>query len=210
VACIAALFDRIGGVTAATSAVSGRAGRALDPSVAAAFCTEAGAMLGELSGADVLPAAVGAEPGPAMMVSGADLDDVCRAFGDAVALKSPWLHGHSTAVGELAGAAATTAGLGPAQAATLRRAGYLHDIGRAAVPNLIWAKPAALTSSEAERVRLHAYYGERIIGRCPPLAPVAALAGLHPERPDGAGYHPHSQAPPPSPAARDLAAAHAS
>ena len=54
VACLAALFDRIGGVNAATSAVSRRAGRALDPSVAAAFRTRAAAMLGELSGADVL------------------------------------------------------------------------------------------------------------------------------------------------------------
>jgi hypothetical protein len=84
VACLAGLFDRIGGVPAATSAVSRRAGRALDPSVAAAFCTGAAAMLGELSGADALPAAVGAEPRPVVMVSGTDLDDVCRAFGDAV------------------------------------------------------------------------------------------------------------------------------
>jgi HD-GYP domain-containing protein (c-di-GMP phosphodiesterase class II) len=90
--------------------------------------------------------------------------------------------------------AATAAGLGPAQAAALRRAGYLHDIGRAAVPNQVWAKSAALTSIEAERVRLHAYYGERTIGRCPPLAPVAALAGLHHERLDGSGYHRQSRA----------------
>jgi HD-GYP domain-containing protein (c-di-GMP phosphodiesterase class II)/DNA-binding CsgD family transcriptional regulator len=209
VACMAALFDRVGGVTAAASAVSRRAGRALDPSVAAAFCAGAGAMLGELSGTDVLPAAVAAEPGPVVMVSGAELDGVCRAFGDAVDLKSPWLHGHSAAVGELAGAAAAAAGLGSAQAAALRRAGYLHDIGRAAVPNQVWAKPAALTSSETERVRLHAYYGERIIGRCPPLAPVAALAGLHHERLDGSGYHRQSRAPELPPAARILAAADA-
>jgi HD-GYP domain-containing protein (c-di-GMP phosphodiesterase class II) len=209
VACMAALFDRIGGAAAATSAVSRRAGRALDPSVAAAFCAGAAAMLGELSDADVLRAAVGAEPGPVVMVSDAELDDVCRAFGDAVDLKSPWLHGHSAGVGDLAGAAATAAGLGPAQAAVLRRAGYLHDIGRAAVPNRIWAKPAALTSAEAERVRLHAYYGERIIGRSPPLAGVAALAGLHHERLDGSGYHRQSGAPGLSAAARILAAADA-
>jgi hypothetical protein len=47
VACMAALFDRIGGVTAAASAVSRRAGRALDPSVAAAFCAAAEVILGK-------------------------------------------------------------------------------------------------------------------------------------------------------------------
>jgi HD-GYP domain-containing protein (c-di-GMP phosphodiesterase class II) len=46
-----------------------------------------------------------------------------------------------------------------------------------------------LGSGEWERVRLHAYYSERILASSDVLAPVAALAGTHHERLNGAGYH---------------------
>jgi DNA-binding CsgD family transcriptional regulator len=71
----------------------------------------------------------------------------------------------------------------------LRRAGLLHDLGRASVPNGIWDKPGALTDGEWERVRLHPYYSERILGRVQALKHLATLAGMHHERMDGSGYH---------------------
>ena len=40
-----------------------------------------------------------------------------------------------------------------------------------------------------ERVRLHPYYTERVLGRSQALAPLALLAGSHHERLDGSGYH---------------------
>jgi ATP/maltotriose-dependent transcriptional regulator MalT len=58
-----------------------------------------------------------------------------------------------------------------------------------------------------ERVRLHPYLSERVLGRCTGLLPVATLAGAHHERLDGSGYHRGSStAQLPSPA-RLLAAA---
>src|SRR5438105_6312916 len=39
-------------------------------------------------------------------ISSADLDSVCRAFGEVVDLTSPLHHGHATGVAELAAAAA--------------------------------------------------------------------------------------------------------
>ena len=83
---------------------------------------------------------------------------------------------------ELAAAAA-------ADSADVFRAGLLHDLGRVGVPNGIWDKPGPLTDGERERVRLHPYYTERIVGRVGALAPLAALAGMHHERIDGSGYH---------------------
>jgi HD-GYP domain-containing protein (c-di-GMP phosphodiesterase class II) len=46
-----------------------------------------------------------------------------------------------------------------------------------------------LTEREWERVRLHTYYVERIFARTPALSGLGALASLHHERMDGAGYH---------------------
>jgi len=189
VAVCAALFDRLGGPDLAVQTIRRRAGTSLDADVAAAFCDRAQAMLAELQAQDVVRAALAAEPGPARAVGEDAIDGVCRAFGDAVDLKSPYHHGHAAGVASLAGAAAERLRLPAGEAAAVARAGHLHDLGRAAVPNGIWERPGPLTSAEWERVRLHAYQSERIMGACGPLAPLAPLAGMHHERLDGSGYH---------------------
>jgi HD-GYP domain-containing protein (c-di-GMP phosphodiesterase class II) len=166
-------------------------------------------MLSELSSADAVVAAVEAEPDPPVRVSERGLDAVCRAFGDAVDLKSPFHHGHSSGVAELAAGAAQRLELEADEVSALRRAGFLHDLGRAAIPNGIWEKPGPLTSSEWERVRLHAYHGERVLSRCGPLEPLAPLVGMHHERLDGSGYHRQAKAAGIPLAARVLAAADA-
>jgi DNA-binding CsgD family transcriptional regulator len=58
-------------------------------------------------------------------------------------------------------------------------------------------------------VRLHPYWTERILGRCPGLAPLVPIAASHHERLDGSGYHRGVAAPALSPAARLLGAADA-
>lgn len=90
--------------------------------------------------------------------------------------------------------AAGAAGLGAAEAAQLRRAVLVHDIGRVAVPARVWAKPGPLTRGEREQVRLHAYHSERVLDIAPGLRPLARLAGSHGERCDGSGYHRGSRA----------------
>ena len=209
VAGTAALFHGLGGEAAALEAIRRRAGTVLDPELAALVRRQARQVLAVLDVADPLAAAVAAEPAPAVLVSEAGLDRVCRAFGEAVDLKTPLHHGHATGVAELAAAAGERAGLGAASAAALRRAGLVHDIGRAAVPNGIWERPGPLSWAEQERVRLHAYHSERVLARSGPLAAIAALAGMHHERLDGSGYHRQATAAATPPAARVLAAADA-
>src|SRR5207302_1561595 len=104
VAADAALFDRVAGGDGAVAAVQERAGTTLDPALAAEFCRRAGSLLEELRDADALEAALEVEPRPPLTVSGRRLDDVCRAFGDVVDLKTPLHHGHSAGVAELAAA----------------------------------------------------------------------------------------------------------
>ncbi len=70
----------------------------------------------------------------------------------------------------------------------LYRAGMLHDLGRVGVSAGIWDKPGPLTDDEWERVRLHPYLTERVLGRSGAFAPLAMLAALHHERLDGSGY----------------------
>jgi HD-GYP domain-containing protein (c-di-GMP phosphodiesterase class II) len=189
VAGIAALFDRLGGVEAAVAAVRARSGSSLDPEIVDGYVRVAREVHSELAGVDPLRAAVEAEPGPVAQASPVQLDGVCRAFGDAVDLKSLWFHGHSAGVSALAERAGQVLRMSLDDVTRLRRAGHLADIGRAGVATGIWEKERTLTTGDWERVRLHAYHSERILGRCPPLAGLAALAGMHHERLDGSGYH---------------------
>ena len=78
--------------------------------------------------------------------------------------------------------------MAPGAVAGVRRAALVHDLGRVAVPARIWQKPGPLSTDEREQVRLHPYHGERILGRAPCLAGLAAVAGAHHERLDGSGY----------------------
>jgi HD-GYP domain-containing protein (c-di-GMP phosphodiesterase class II) len=128
-------------------------------------------------------------------------------MGNFADLVSPSLAGHSASVGEVAGAAAARCGVDSAGCATVRRAGFLHDLGRVAIHPRVWQKPGPLTADEWEQVRLHPYHTERILSRSPFLAALASIAGAHHERLDGSGYHRGAAAPELGVPARLLAAA---
>jgi HD-GYP domain-containing protein (c-di-GMP phosphodiesterase class II)/DNA-binding CsgD family transcriptional regulator len=208
VAATAVLFASPAGPTAATAAVRLRAGSQLDPGLAAAFVEHAEELLEGLDDVDAYRAVLEAEPAPGHHVSADGLDSVARTFGFLVDLKSPWLHGHSARVGDLAAAAAPTLDLDD-HVGTLRVAGYLHDLGRVGVSSRIWDKPGPLSATERDQARLHPYYSERVLSRVPELAEVARLAGQHHERCDGSGYHRGAAAAQLSRASRVLAAADA-
>jgi HD-GYP domain-containing protein (c-di-GMP phosphodiesterase class II) len=110
-------------------------------------------------------------------------------------------------VADLAQGVARAMNLPEAETRTIRRAGLVHDLGRVSVSTRTWEDPGGLGSAESEKIRLHAYYSERVVGHASCLNDAAALAGRHHERLDGTGYHRGERTPGLSPAARLLAAA---
>ena len=185
-----AAFQRlIGGTEHAVRVVRERAGRAFDPAIAALLAREAGDLFGFDEAISAWDAALALEPRPHLRLAGPRIERALAAMGDFTDLLSPCLVGHSAGVAGLAAAAAEGCGLGGPGVTAVRRAGFVHDLGRVAVPAYIWQKPAALTPDERERVRLHAYYTERLLARSPFLAALAPAAVSHHERLDGSGYH---------------------
>jgi HD-GYP domain-containing protein (c-di-GMP phosphodiesterase class II) len=174
---------------AATSEVlASRRGRAYDPAVVDVFTADGRRWL-EGVGDDPCAAVLEAEPSPVLTVGADGLEAALAAVADFADMKSPWFLGHSTRVADLAAAAAEAAGLSAGDAATLRQAGLVHDVGRVGVPSGIWDRPGPLSAEQWERVRLHPYLSERVLGRCALLAPYARLAGRHHERADASGYY---------------------
>ncbi|HZQ35812.1 MAG TPA: HD domain-containing phosphohydrolase, partial [Dehalococcoidia bacterium] len=198
-----------GGVQAATAVARQRAGHALDPRLVRRFCAEARRILPEAVREPVWERALAAEPGRPLWLSDGGIETAVRAIADFTDLAAPVLAGHCSGVGDLAAEAGRRCGLGAETLTDLRRAGYLHDLGRVGLSAGLWQKPAALSAGEWERVRLHPYYTERILARAPGLSRAGAIAALHHERLDGSGYHRAAPAATQPPAARILAAADA-
>jgi len=193
------------GVPGAVAEVGRRAGGHLDPELAAAFLAAADEVLAAVDASDLLAAVIAAEPVPGPPVPPAQRERLCAALATVADLKGTYLVGHSPHVMRIADAAAVVAGVADREA--LRCAALLHDIGRVAVPSSVWDRPGPLGPADQERVRLHTYWTDRILRRCPGLAPLAELAAGHHERCDGSGYHRGARASELPFAARILAAA---
>ena len=70
----------------------------------------------------------------------------------------------------------------------LYRGGYLHDIGKIGIPDMILFKRGLLTDEEWQTMRLHTIRGEEICRPMKTLAPVLPIIRSHHERWDGTGY----------------------
>ena len=185
-----AAFQRLlGGVEHAARLVQERAGHAFDPEVAACCAEHASDLLAPDEDGSVWDDVLSSEPPPQLALDGERLDRALGAMGSFADLVSPYLSSHSIGVGELAGAAAQRCGVDEVGATAIRRAGFLHDLGRVAVHPRIWQKPGPLTADEWEQVRLHPYHTERVLSRSPFFSALCPIAGAHHERLDGSGYH---------------------
>jgi HD-GYP domain-containing protein (c-di-GMP phosphodiesterase class II) len=153
IAIVAEIDHRVHGRAVALEKARQRRGGWFDPIVADAVLGNADVLFEALETGSVWELLLDAEPTPRMTIASYDIDRVISAFGDFVDLKSPFTLGHSSGVARLAEAAGAALGV---ERGVLYRAGCLHDLGTVSVSSSIWNKPGPLTTSEWERVRLHA------------------------------------------------------
>ena len=95
---------------------------------------------------------------------------------------------HGFDVAELAERVARRLGLSAREAADVRLAAMLHDIGKIAIPSEILLKPGTLTDAEWETMRSHASIGADLVARIAAFAHLAPMVRHHHERFDGGGY----------------------
>lgn len=74
------------------------------------------------------------------------------------------------------------------QLLALHRGGFLHDIGKVAVPDAILYKPGRLDENEWTLMWAHTIKGEEICRPMKSLSPVLPVIRSHHERWDGSGY----------------------
>jgi HD-GYP domain-containing protein (c-di-GMP phosphodiesterase class II) len=204
----AAAFDAAGGPGMVAAMAERFSGSSLEPVIAALLRTHARELLTRVAAADPFEQVVAREP-RARVFLGKELDEACRVLGDYADLKSYGTLGHSRATAEVAEACAWRLGLDAGEIEQLRRAAWLHDLGRVGVSTALWEKPRRLMGGEWEQVRMHSYHTERLLARVPAFGALARLAASDHERLDGSGYHRGLAAAQLAPAARALAVADA-
>lgn len=180
---------RRGGFDAAAEVVRARRGRHFDPRVVDGFLAMGDELFDGLDETVDWPALIAHDPRLQRPLTESGLDSALEAIADFTDLRSRSRSGHSRGVASLAAGAAQVCGLPASQVVNLRRAALLHDVGMHGVPASILEKPGPLTSTESERMRMHAYYTERTLARPSALARIGAVASLTNERLDGSGYH---------------------
>ncbi len=128
------------------------------------------------------------DPGVCSPLTPERVDSICEAFGNVVDAKSPFTYSHSLGVTEIAVQVAQELGLTPERLSLVRRAAFLHDIGKLAVPNRILDKRGKLTPKEWTVVTRHPALSGSILQRVSAFREIAVLAAEHHERLDGSGY----------------------
>lgn len=126
-----------------------------------------------------------------------DLDglaNMTKLFAHVIDFRSQFTATHSSGVAASAELLARFAGFSERECLMMRVAGYLHDLGKLAVPREVLEKPARLTEDEFNLMRSHTYYTYRILERLSDLDTINAWASFHHERLDGNGYPFHHKA----------------
>jgi putative two-component system response regulator len=120
-----------------------------------------------------------------------DLDyaeSVILTLALTVEAREPYTSGHCRRMAYFAAGFGMHLGLDDEQIAALRRGGYLHDVGKIAVPEAIVSKPGPLTNDEFAVMKRHPVVGETLCGQLRMLRAVRPIVRSHHERLDGTGY----------------------
>ena len=116
-------------------------------------------------------------------------DNALEAFAIAIDIKHVNIHGHSLRVGRYSGAIGEVLGMEPNDAASLRSAAYLHDIGMVAIDKRLFGKAGKLDAEESREMRLHTIIGHQIVSQVQfPWPQIPEIVRWHHERTDGSGY----------------------
>ncbi|MBV9611913.1 MAG: HD domain-containing protein [Acidobacteriaceae bacterium] len=124
----------------------------------------------------------------AMIDSLDDSETVLFSLAQSVEERDPALGQHCQRLALMAAAMGVALGLPAQDVLALQRGGYLHDIGKVAVPDHILFKAGPLTEEEWEVMKSHAERGERICSSMRSLGPVLPIIRHHHERWNGTGY----------------------
>jgi putative two-component system response regulator len=116
------------------------------------------------------------------------VDSVLCTLGLSVEARDPYTEGHCERLARNATELGRFLGVDEENIVALRRGGYLHDLGKIAVPDEILKKGSDLTPEEWAIMKQHPVTGEKICRPLKSLRLVLPIIRHHHEHSDGSGY----------------------
>lgn len=105
-----------------------------------------------------------------------------------VEARDPYTGGHLWRVARFSMTLAEHAGLDALESTRIGIAGFLHDIGKIAIPDAVLRKPGKLTDDEFAVIKTHPEVGASMLAGHPLAALVEPAVLWHHEMPNGRGY----------------------
>lgn len=136
---------------------------------------------------ETLKAGIEKDPGHIVTLLNENLDNIAPLL-TALSSKADFYRGHTSAVEWAAARIASTLGIPAADAATLRLAARLHDIGMVTIPDAVLNKTSKLNADEQAAIRRHPAVAAEWLEQVPALKHLAPIVRHHHERYDGGGY----------------------
>lgn len=117
-----------------------------------------------------------------------DLENLVLVFAHIVDYKSAWTASHSVSVSKIAYRIGTLMGLSEESCFEIKIAGYLHDIGKIAVPTELLDKKEHLSDQELSKIKSHVMYSSLILSPISELETIIKLSANHHEKRNKSGY----------------------
>ena len=113
---------------------------------------------------------------------------VILGLGATIEARDPNTQGHCQRLAKFATSLGRSLGLDDTDLAALERGGFLHDIGKIAVPDAVLLKDGKLDPQESRVMREHPIVGDALCAGLRSLQAVRPIVRHHHERLDGSGY----------------------
>ena len=113
---------------------------------------------------------------------------VILGLGATIEARDPCTNGHCQRLAHYATRLGKSLGLDAEDLAALERGGFLHDIGKIAVPDAVLLKDGRLDPHESRVMRKHPIVGDSLCTGLRSLNKVRPIVRHHHERLDGTGY----------------------
>jgi putative two-component system response regulator len=115
-------------------------------------------------------------------------ETIILGMGATIEARDPLTQGHCQRLAAYATRMGRALGLDAADLAALERGGFLHDIGKVAVPDRVLLKDGKLDAQESRVMREHPIVGDAICTGLRSLQKVRPIVRHHHEHLDGTGY----------------------
>ena len=115
-------------------------------------------------------------------------ESVILGMGATIEARDPSTNGHCQRLAHYATRLGRSLSLDTADLAALERGGFLHDIGKIAIPDSVLLKDGRLDPHESRLMRRHPIVGDSLCAGLRSLHKVRPIVRHHHERLDGTGY----------------------